>query len=117
MLVCHHSSFIQISLFENLKISRGFFELVLPQDLGFRVYGLCFFSLFVLTQAVVKCIIKQQECKGEEQHFLGHLGVVLYEYLGEEGTILDHLGVVLYEYLGEKYLKVLGIKMTPSIKE
>ncbi|AES82689.1 splicing factor, putative [Medicago truncatula] len=61
MLVCHHSSFIEIM--------------------------------------VVKCIIKQQECKGEEQYFLGHLGVVLYEYLGEE------------------YSKVLGIKMTPPIKE
>jgi hypothetical protein len=64
MLVCHHSPFI-----ENLKISRGFFELVLPQDLGFKVYGLWFFA-FVLTQAVVKCIIKQQECKCEEQFWV-----------------------------------------------
>jgi len=30
---------------------------------------------------------------------------------------LGHLGVVLYEYLGEEYPEVLGIKMTPPIKE
>ncbi|AES71863.1 hypothetical protein MTR_3g083560 [Medicago truncatula] len=54
----------------------------------------CVFFFFVLIQGVVKCIIKQQECKGEEQYFLGHLGVVLYDYLGDE------------------YSKVLGIKMT-----
>jgi len=70
MLVLHHSPFIERGLFENLKISRGFFELVLLQDLGFWVYGLWVF-FFVLIQSVVKCIIKQQECKGEERKNFG----------------------------------------------
>ena len=43
MLVFHHSH--ERGLFENLKISRGFFELVSSQDLVFRVYGLWVFFL------------------------------------------------------------------------
>jgi len=42
MLFFHPWPFIERGFFENLKISRGFFELVLPQDLGFRIYGLWF---------------------------------------------------------------------------
>jgi len=40
-VVFHPWPFIERGLFENLKISRGFFELILPHDLGFTV---CVFS-------------------------------------------------------------------------
>jgi len=80
-----------------------------------RIYGyrLWFFS-FVLTQAMVKCIIKQQECKGEEQLWVILVLSCMSEYLEEEypevlGSILGAL---------KSIVNVIGVtKMTPLIKE
>ncbi len=58
------------------------------------------------------CLLQLQAC--DEEKLLGHLGVVLYEYLGEEypevlGSILGALKAIV---------NVIGMtKMTPPIKD
>ncbi|CAI5511588.1 unnamed protein product [Closterium sp. Naga37s-1] len=78
---------------------------------------------------IARIAVVMKAC-GEEQ-LMGHLGVVLYEYLGEariavvmkacgKEQLMGHLGIVLYdEYLGEGVLRAIVnvirmTKMTPS---
>ncbi|KAL9680712.1 hypothetical protein QQ045_012491 [Rhodiola kirilowii] len=89
----------------------------LPQICGTIKWRLNNKSAKVRQQAadlISRIAVVMKQCQEEEEQLMGHLGVVLYEYLGEEypevlGSILGALKAIV---------NVIGMtKMTPPIKD